>query len=169
MLRGYDLLLLICGYGVCLFMGWLCLLLLLKIGRNEIDLRKLISEPNGDASMSRFQLLVFTMIVAISLFIMVVKGWSFPTVPDGILTLLGISASTYAVGKGIQFSRPATLTTPEEKLRALNKAQQMSNTGAPVAVTSTAVISGGTPAGDRAHAAPQSGTQGTVGDGTQRG
>lgn len=153
--KGFEVLLLVCGYGVCLFLGWLCFLLLVKIGRNEIDLRKLISEPNGDASMSRFQLLVFTMIVAISLFIMVVKGWSFPAVPDGILTLLGISASTYAVGKGIQFSRPETLLSPEDKRRTMAKAQQMSDTGAPVVVTPTTVISGGTPAGDRTPAAPQ--------------
>ena len=153
--RGFELLLLIAGYGVCLFFGWLCVILLIKIGRNDINLNKLISEANGDASMSRFQLLIFTMIVAISLFIMVVKNWTFPYVSDGILTLLGISASTYAVSKGIQFSRPETLTKPEDKQHALDTAQQMSDTGARVIMTPGAVISGGTPPGERTPAAPQ--------------
>ena len=153
--RGFEVLLLFCGYGVCLFLGWLCVILLIKIGRDEINLNKLVSEANGDASMSRFQLLIFTMIVAVSLFIMVLKNWSFPYVSDGILTLLGISASTYAVSKGIQFSRPETLTRPEDRQHALDTAQKMSDTGAPVVMTPGAVISGGTPAGDRTPAAPQ--------------
>lgn len=73
----------------------------------RIDLGRLISEPNGDASMSRFQLLVFTLVVAFALFIITVSGDkpSFPDViPASVLTLLGISASSYLVSKGIQFS-----------------------------------------------------------------
>ena len=153
--REFEVLLLFCGYGVCLFFGWLCFVVLLKISRDEIDLSKLVSEANGDASMARFQLLVFTMIVAFSLFIMVVKNWSFPYISDGILTLLGISASTYAVSKGIQFSRPETLTRPEDRQQALDTAQQMSDTGAPVIMTPGAVISGGTPSGERTQAQSQ--------------
>ena len=154
--REFAFLLLCCGYGVCLFFGWLCTVLLIKISHDEIDLTKLVSEANGDASMSRFQLLIFTMIVAISLFIMVVRNWAFPAVPDGILTLLGISASTYAVGKGIQFSRPETLAKPEDKQQAIDVAHAMSDTGAPVMITPDAVVSGGTPSGDRTPAPPQS-------------
>jgi hypothetical protein len=54
--------------------------------------------------MSRFQLLVFTFVIALSLFLMVVaqNGTKFPEIPANVLTLLGISASTYAVSKGIQ-------------------------------------------------------------------
>ena len=73
----------------------------------RINLARLISEPNGDASMSRFQLLVFTLVVAFALFIIIVSGDkpSFPEViPPSVLTLLGISASSYLVSKGIQFS-----------------------------------------------------------------
>ena len=153
--REFDVLLLFCGYGVCLFFGWLCFILLLKISRDEIDLSKLVSEANGDASMSRFQLLVFTMIVAFSMFFMVVKNWNFPYISDGILTLLGISASTYAVSKGIQFSRPETLTKPEDRQHALDTMQEMSNTGAQVVMTPGAVISGGTPPPEQTPAPPQ--------------
>ncbi len=154
--REFTVLLLFCGYGVCLFFGWLCFILLLKISRGEICLNKLVSEANGDASMSRFQLLIFTMIVAFSLFIMVVKNWTFPYISDGVLTLLGISASTYAVSKGIQFSRPETLISSSDRQQALKTAQQMSNTGAPVMLTSDSVVSGGTPPGEQSPAPPQS-------------
>ena len=153
--REFDILLLFCGYGVCLFFGWLAFILLLKISRDEIDLSKLVSEANGDASMSRFQLLVFTMIVAFSFFMIVVKTWTLPQIPDSILTLLGISASTYAVSKGIQFSRPETLTRPEDRQHALDAMRQMSNTGAKVVMTPGSVISGGTPPPEQTPAPPQ--------------
>ncbi len=153
--REFDILLLFCGYGVCLFFGWLAFILLLKISRDEIDLSKLVSEANGDASMSRFQLLVFTMIVAFSFFMIVVKTWTLPQIPDSILTLLGISASTYAISKGIQFSRPETLTRPEDRQHALDAMRQMSNTGAKVVMTPSSVISGGTPPPEQTPAPPQ--------------
>jgi hypothetical protein len=64
------------------------------------------------ASMSRFQLLIFTLVIALSLFLVVVSKMEFPDrIPPEILTLLGISASTYAVSKGIQLSANQTTTT----------------------------------------------------------
>ena len=111
-----SLMLTICSYGVCLFMGLLCATLLYFIWTDKINLTTLLSEANGTASMSRFQLLVFTLVVAISLFILVERGGfpqGFPDIPNGVLTLLGISASTYAVGKGISYSREEGVTTPE--------------------------------------------------------
>jgi hypothetical protein len=76
------------------------------ITQGKIDLSRLISEPTGDASMSRFQLLIFTFTVAFSFFVIVAGNspLKFPDVPNGVLALLGISAGSYAVSKGIQFS-----------------------------------------------------------------
>jgi hypothetical protein len=80
---------------------------LVYIANGSIDLSDLLSET-GDAkgaSMSRFQLLIFTLVIALSLFLVVVSNMKFPdSIPPEILTLLGISASTYAVSKGIQAS-----------------------------------------------------------------
>lgn len=95
-----------CEILACLFLGALAVIVLAKIVTNKIDLEWLISEDNGHASMSRFQLLIFTFVIAIS-FIRLTessKDNKFPEVNSGVLTLLGISASTYAVGKGIQKS-----------------------------------------------------------------
>jgi hypothetical protein len=74
----------------------------------KIDLTRLISEPTGDASMSRFQLLIFTFVIALSMFLIIASSSEpgFPDIPGGVLTLLGISASSYLVSKGIQFSQP---------------------------------------------------------------
>lgn len=109
--------------------GWIALGFLAALGvailylvfTGRIDLSRLISEPNGDASMSRFQLLVFTFVIAASLFLIIASPWppKFPEqVPNGILILLGISASSYLVSKGIQFSAPegATDRGPEIKI-----------------------------------------------------
>lgn len=73
-------------------------------GRNGIDLSSLLNEPNGDASMSRFQLLIFTFVVAMSFFLVVVTKGDLTDIPGSVLSLIGISAGSYLVSKGIQFS-----------------------------------------------------------------
>lgn len=82
--------------------------ILFRVVTGQIDLTRLISEPTGDASIARFQLLVFTFVVALSLFLIIASGTppGFPDVPGGVLTLLGISSSSYVVSKSIQFSKP---------------------------------------------------------------
>lgn len=113
----------ICGYLVCAFIGLLGAKILVLIWMDRIDLKELLSEANGDASMSRLQLLIFTFVIAISLFMMVEKNGFFPWISDGVLTLLGISGSTYAVGKGISYSRPEGVNT-DEQLAEMRKTPQ---------------------------------------------
>jgi hypothetical protein len=107
-----EILTLVSGSLACLLVAGFGLIVLWKIYEGDIDLSRLISEPTGDASMSRFQLLVFTFVIALSLFLIIVSADkpSFPYVPPTILTLLGISGSSYLVSKGIQFSDPAGIT-----------------------------------------------------------
>ena len=99
----------VCGFVLCLFIGLLGLTILYLIWTRKIDLSELLSEANGDASMSRFQLLIFTFVIAIALFEIVESSMKFPDIPQGVLVLLGISASTYAVGKGISYSQPQVM------------------------------------------------------------
>jgi hypothetical protein len=84
-------------------------MILAAIASNKIDISKILQEKGlndataGGASMSRFQLLIFTFVISLSLFLIVVHNKDFPkTIPPEVLTLLGISATTYAVSKGIQ-------------------------------------------------------------------
>jgi amino acid transporter len=91
---------------------------LVYIANGSIDLSDLLSETGDSkgASMSRFQLLIFTLVIALSLFLVVVSNMKFPdTIPPEILTLLGISASTYAVSKGIQVSGNQASSTTQSQ------------------------------------------------------
>jgi hypothetical protein len=103
---------LLVGYGTLILLFFLGLIVLVEIASGKIPLANLLSEvgPNGKmeaASLSRFQLLMFTFVIALSLFLVTVVNKKFPDhLPPELLTLLGISASTYAVSKGIQASSP---------------------------------------------------------------
>ena len=80
-----------------------------KIATGTIDISELISEeakqdkPRGKASLSRFQFLIFTFVIALSLFWVIVRQEGFPEeIPNGIFLLLGISGGSYVLSKGIQ-------------------------------------------------------------------
>jgi hypothetical protein len=105
---------LIFGYTICLVVGGFGLTIIAFIWKGKINLSALLSEANGQASMSRFQLLIFTFVIAISLFDLVATPdanhmFAFPQIPAGVLGLLGISAGTYVVGKGVSYSQPQLL------------------------------------------------------------
>jgi uncharacterized membrane protein len=104
----------LCSLVACLFIAGAGLAIIIMIFVGKIDLRYLVSEANHEASMSRFQLLIFTFVIAIAVFRIVELKGALPDVPNGILTLLGISASTYAVGKGISYSDEAGITPREQ-------------------------------------------------------
>jgi hypothetical protein len=99
---------LIVGYVIIILIFCIGLLVLIAMSMNKIDLGGLLCEPGANkASMARLQLLIFTFVIGFSLCLIIVSakdGPAFPTIPSGILMLLGISASTYAVGKGLQAS-----------------------------------------------------------------
>ena len=90
--------------------GYLALIFLVAYGATVLwktggELGTLIEEKNGGgASMSRFQFLIFTFVVAFGIVFLLAKSDKFPDVPADVLTLIGISASTYAVSKGIAAS-----------------------------------------------------------------
>jgi hypothetical protein len=98
---------LVVGWILTIMLGLLGLIIVWLIVSGRINLSNLISEPNGQASLSRFQFLVFTFVIAMSLFLMIVSTTppSFPVVPGGILALLGISGGSYVVSKGIQTTK----------------------------------------------------------------
>ena len=100
------------GYIITVLLGLIGLVIIWKIFDGSIDLSELLEESNGGASMSRFQLLIFTFVFAFSLFLVIVSTTpaSFPNIPGTVLSLLGISGSSYLVSKGIQFSDPAGLS-----------------------------------------------------------
>ena len=94
---------LVCCVGLVMLLGFGMFVLIL-MANGKIDLSTLLTESGGGASMSRFQLLIFTFVIAFSLFRIVCTKGAFPQIPTGVLLLLGISATTYGVSKGIQAS-----------------------------------------------------------------
>ena len=111
---GLSTIQLIIAYGLLLLLFLFGAIILVLIATGVIDLRLLLSESGGGASMSRFQLLIFTFVISFSFFLLVTSSKQFPVVPSGVLTLLGISATTYGVSKGIQASTGSLSKTAGE-------------------------------------------------------
>jgi dolichyl-phosphate-mannose--protein O-mannosyl transferase len=114
----------IAAWVMVIFVGVLAVIILWKIFRNEIDLKKLISEANGDASMSRFQFLIFTFVIALMWIYLFFcnECKEFPNIPNGVLGLMGISGGTYAVSKGIQKSFEGDQASAAAKVEVANAA-----------------------------------------------
>jgi hypothetical protein len=73
-----------------IFVGLLAVFILWTLWTGKIDLTKLISEINGDASMSRFQFLIFTsVVVLIWIYLSFCNGCTFPDIPSGVLGSAG--------------------------------------------------------------------------------
>ncbi len=97
------------GWIITIFLGLLGGIILWKILTGQIDITYIICDENGWASLSRFQFLIFTFVVAISLFYLIASQTppAYPDIPAEILGLLGISGGSYVISKGIQSSRDA--------------------------------------------------------------
>ena len=91
-------------YAAVMVILLFALLILVEIANGKIDISAVLTEAGGGASMSRFQLLIFTLIIALCFVLIVVHTNRFPAIPREVLELLGVSATTYAVSKGIQAS-----------------------------------------------------------------
>jgi hypothetical protein len=97
---------LVTGYLALLIVFLFGVIILAEMAAGRIDLSQLLSESGGGASMSRFQLLVFTLVIGLSFVLIVVSTGKMPEISTQVLLLLGISGSTYAVSKGIQATSP---------------------------------------------------------------
>jgi len=89
-------------YGLLVLIFLFGFVILAAIASGKIDITELIEEETGGASTSRFQLLIFTFVIGLSFVLIVACECKFPDVPANVLALLGVSASTYGVSKGIQ-------------------------------------------------------------------
>jgi len=78
-------------------------LVLWKIYKDQIDLKGLLTEPGADgkASLSRFQFLIFTFVIAGLFLLLSIEAGTFVDVPTNVLALLGISGGSYLISKGI--------------------------------------------------------------------
>jgi hypothetical protein len=102
LLPGGQILALVAGWIIVVFIGILGMLVLWNIYTNRIDLKFLLCEQDGKASLSRFQFLVFTFVIAMSFALITLRTGSIPDIPQGVWALLGISGGSYVISKGIQ-------------------------------------------------------------------
>lgn len=78
-----------------------------KIFKGDIKLDGLLAEPPAEgqtvttskASLSRFQFLIFTFVIAGLYLLLSIEAGTFVDVPQNVLFLLGISGGTYVVSK----------------------------------------------------------------------
>lgn len=79
------------------------------IAKGDINIRNVLEEPDSDkASLSRFQFLIFTFVVAGLFLLLSIESGTFVAVPNSVLMLLGISAGSYVVSKGITAGAKST-------------------------------------------------------------
>jgi len=101
----FHLLALVMGWTVTILIGAFALAIIYKMIKGDINLMYLIAGADGDASLSRFQFLIFTFVIALGLFLIVLSQQPSPafpsTIPGGILALLGISGASYVTSKAV--------------------------------------------------------------------
>jgi hypothetical protein len=104
---------LVMGWIIAILLGCFALVIIYDMLIGKIELQYLICGSDGDASLSRFQFLIFTFVIAMGLFMIMVSmdRPEFPAVPGSILALLGISGGSYVTSKGVDASAPPTILT----------------------------------------------------------
>jgi hypothetical protein len=87
-------------------------IVLWKIYTDKISLLGLIAEPaqadkagEPKASLSRFQFLIFTFVVAGLFLLLSIEAGTFVDIPNNVLALLGISGGSFLVSKGMSASK----------------------------------------------------------------
>lgn len=83
---------------------------------SKMDLSALVSEgdaENRKASLSRFQFLLFTFVIAGVYLTLCLESGTFVEIPNGVLGLIGISGGSYVVSKGISGGKP-NATKPDD-------------------------------------------------------
>ncbi len=100
----FHLLALVMGWTITILIAAFAIMISFKMIKGDINLQYLIAGADGDASLSRFQFLIFTFVIALGLFLIIVSTTpspAFPEIKGGILALLGISGGSYVTSKAV--------------------------------------------------------------------
>lgn len=119
-----DTLRIVVGWAALVLVSVFALYLLWRVYKGKLALEHVISDKDCYASMGRFQVLIFTFVVALSFlyFVTSPEANGFPEIPGSVLTLLGISGSAYLVSKGID-GAPTGDEKPEKDDKKATKDQ----------------------------------------------
>ena len=93
-------------FGVGVIVLW-------KIAYGGINLKEVLSESDGKASLSRFQVFLFTFVFVIGVMLILIRTGAFPTdIPLPVLAILGGSLGTYLISKGLGGSGTPSTSQP---------------------------------------------------------
>jgi hypothetical protein len=106
---------------IVIFIGLVGCVIVLKMLTDKIPLNSLVSEPDGKASLSRFQLLMFTFVISSIYVVICLQQGELQEISNGVLGLFGISGGSYIVSKGIQMQADKNKTIPGPTPMANNK------------------------------------------------
>lgn len=94
-------------------------LVLWKLYRNDISLVGLLEDSSQadstgapKASLSRFQFLIFTFVIAGLYLLLSIEAGTFVDIPANVLVLLGISSGSYVISKTVGSGTPTTPPAP---------------------------------------------------------
>lgn len=99
--------------GAVILLSALGATVVIKMALGTIDLKYLVAEEGGSASLSRFQMLLFTFVVASLYFLYALYGLmsgdaaKLPEIDGSVLGLMGISGGSYLLSKGISAASSA--------------------------------------------------------------
>jgi hypothetical protein len=153
MVTGYwGILSLIVAAALAVIICTIALVIAWRLAWNEIDLSYLLSEPadpeaqrefreanrlarlnhqdevppeTPKASLSRFQFLIFTFVIAGVYLVLCLESGRFVEIPQNVILLLGVSGTSYAASKGIH----AAAVTSQKHSEATIAAAQAAGTG----------------------------------------
>lgn len=101
---------------IIVFIAAVGIIILYKMMKGQIDLSTVLDEvtdppsaggpaPQPKASLSRLQMLLFTFVIAGLYLTLCLEAGQLLEIPNQVLGLLGISAGSYLVSKGIQANK----------------------------------------------------------------
>lgn len=99
--------LLVGAAGISLVVLLFAVVVLWKMFKGDIELSGLLAETSttgavAKASLARFQLLIFTFVIAGLFLLLSIQAGTFVDVPVNVLGLLGVSAGTFLVSKAVK-------------------------------------------------------------------
>lgn len=104
----------IIGVAMVVIILGLAAVVLWLVFTGKIPLAGLIAEPDNfqKASLSRFQFLLFTFVVAGVFLLLCIESGTFVDIPPSVLGLIGISSGSYVISKGISADVQKTTEAP---------------------------------------------------------
>ena len=85
-------------FSFVIFFGLLLMTVIFAIWQGKVDIQELISEAGQNVS--RFQMMIFTVLFATIIFLVAANKSGFPEVPPGFIYLMAASYGVYFIDKG---------------------------------------------------------------------